>query len=174
MGAGGVTCRGAQPATGWARNRASAECFTGAGRLAVYRQRAYRLPVAPPACRATGEDPRALEMGGNNPLIVEDPDDIDAAVHRRSSRHLSLPGSAVPVPAACWLSGRRRGMLSLNAGGGECASDPASSECGTSTVHGGTDFATGGAARLSGGKRMKHAEGKPYSRRVCLLKAPLC
>ena len=44
----------------------------------------------------------ALEMGGNNPLVVEEVADLDAAVTPSSSPPSSPPASAAPAPAACW------------------------------------------------------------------------
>lgn len=44
----------------------------------------------------------ALEMGGNNALIVDGFDDRDAAVNWLSNRRLSPPANAAPVHAVFW------------------------------------------------------------------------
>lgn len=44
----------------------------------------------------------ALEMGGNNALIVDGFDDRDAAVNPLSNRRLSPPANAAPVHAVFW------------------------------------------------------------------------
>ena len=44
----------------------------------------------------------ALEMGGNNPLVVEQVADLDAAVYTSSNRPLSVPANVAPVPAVYW------------------------------------------------------------------------
>ncbi len=44
----------------------------------------------------------ALEMGGNNPLIVEDPDDIDGAVHLAIQSAFITAGQRCTCARACW------------------------------------------------------------------------
>lgn len=44
----------------------------------------------------------ALEMGGNNPLVVEEVADLDAAVYTIIQSASSPPASVAPAPAACW------------------------------------------------------------------------
>ena len=51
----------------------------------------------------------ALEMGGNNPLIVEDPDDIDAAVH------LTIQSAFITAGQRC--TGARRLLVKRGAQG---------------------------------------------------------
>ncbi len=67
----------------------------------------------------------ALEMGGNNPLIVDDPRDVDAAVH------LTIQSAFITAGQRCTCARRllvRRGeagrCLPLPAGDGEPAADP--------------------------------------------------
>lgn len=54
----------------------------------------------------------ALEMGGNNPLIVEDPDDIDAAVHLTIQSAFITAGQRCTCARRLLVKEVRRGMLS--------------------------------------------------------------
>lgn len=80
MAAGRPARRGAQPGAGRSGNWRGAQRPGGYRRTAVYRQLNHRFHLH----RQLAGQPQkilALEMGGNNPLIVDDPRDVDAAVH---------------------------------------------------------------------------------------------
>ncbi|MFO6426846.1 aldehyde dehydrogenase family protein [Escherichia coli] len=51
-------------------------------------------------------------MGGNNPLIIDEVADIDAAVHLTIQSAFSQPGNAAPAPAVyCWKAKRGRSFF---------------------------------------------------------------
>lgn len=55
----------------------------------------------------------ALEMGGNNPLIIDEVADIDAAVHLTIQSAFVTAGNAAPAPAVYCSKAERRAMRFL-------------------------------------------------------------
>ncbi len=102
-----------------------------------------------------------LEMGGNNPLIVEDPEDIDAAVH------LTIQSAFITAGQRCTCArrllvkrGAQGGCVPEASGGGERASGSREMGCRPAAVYRRADLRAGGAERTESVAGARGARGE--------------
>ncbi len=102
----------------------------------------------------------ALEMGGNNPLIVEDPEDIDAAVHLTIQSAFITAGQRCTCARRLLVKRGAQGCVPEASGGGERASGSREMGCRAAAVYRRADLRAGGAERTESVAGARGARGE--------------